>query len=85
MSKFRNISFMDGPERPDIQQCKNVMKNMLDYGLDVRQPIIKKAIAKLNPIPAHWKKSRPASAITVSSPISFVAEETRSSKSQKKS
>lgn len=84
MSKFRNVSFMEGPERPDIQQCKNVMKNMLDYGLDVRQPIIKKALARLNPVPPYWKKSRPASAITETPPTSFVTEETRSSKSQKK-
>ena len=84
MSKFRNVSFMEGPESPDIQRCKNVMKNILDYGVEVRQPIIKKALAKLDPIPPHWKKSRPASTITETPPASFVAEETRSNKSRKK-
>ena len=84
MSKFRSVSFMEGPERPDIQQCKNVIKNMLDYGLSVRKSIIKKALVQLNPIPTYWKKSRSAPTITETPPTSPVADEARSSKIRKK-
>ena len=83
MSKFRHVSFMEGPERPDIQQCKDAMNNILDYSLNIRQSTIKKALAKLKHIPAHWKKSRPASVITETPTTSLVAEETRSNKSRK--
>ena len=84
MSKFSNVSFMEGPKRPDIQECKNVIKNVLDYGLDVRQPVIKKALAQLDPVPRHWKKSRSASALTETPPTSFGTDETRSNKSRKR-
>ena len=84
MSKFSNVSFMEGPKRPDIQQCKDIIRNMLDYGMDVRQPVIRKALAQLNPVPSHWKKSRSATTVTETAPTSLDAEETRSSKSRKR-
>ena len=84
MSKFSNVSFMEGPKRPDIQQCKDVIKNVLDYGIEVRQPVIRKALAQLNPAPSYWKKSRSATSITERAPTSVDAEETRSSKSRKR-
>ncbi|KAI9689146.1 MAG: hypothetical protein M1822_000884 [Bathelium mastoideum] len=59
MSKFKSISFMEGPERPDIQQCRDIVKNMLTYGADIRQPIIRKALAQFKGVaPPHWEKSR---------------------------
>jgi hypothetical protein len=64
MSKIKTISFMDGPERPDIQSCKNIMNNIFDYGLGFRQKLIREALEKLDPVPPGWKKSRAASAIT---------------------
>ena len=80
----RIFTFMEGPKRPDIQQCKDVIKNVLDYGMDVRQPVIRKALAQLNPVPSHWEKSRSAASITETAPTSVDAEETRSSKSRKR-
>ena len=82
MSKFSDVSFLNGPKRPDIQNCRNVMKNVLDYGVNVRQVIIRNALADLNPTPPHWKKSRLASSITETPPTSFVTDE-RASKSQR--
>ncbi|KAL8709386.1 MAG: hypothetical protein Q9220_005880 [cf. Caloplaca sp. 1 TL-2023] len=82
MSKFSDISFLNGPKRPDIQNCRNVMKNVLDYGVNVRQVIIRNALADLSPNPPHWKKSRSASSIAETPPTSFVADE-RASKSQR--
>ena len=63
MSKFSDVSFLNGPRRPDIQQCRNMMKNVLDYGLnvDVRQTTIRNALAQLNLVLPHWKRSRSAS------------------------
>ena len=83
MSKFSDVSFLNGPKRPDIQNCRNVMKNVLDYGVNVRQVIIRNALADLSPTPLHWKKSRSASSITTETPpTSFVADE-RATKSQR--
>ena len=84
VSKFKNVSFMEGPERPDIQECRNVTKSIIDYGAVVRQAVIRKALRKLNPVPPHWKKSRPASAVAETPPTSFSVDETRSSKSQRR-
>ena len=82
MSKFIDVSFLNGPKRPDIQNCRNVVKNVLEYGVNVRQVIIRNALANLNPTPLHWKKSRLASSVTKTSSTSFVTDE-RPSKSQK--
>ncbi|KAL9040668.1 MAG: hypothetical protein Q9214_004393 [Letrouitia sp. 1 TL-2023] len=82
MSKFSDVSFLNGPKLPDIQNCRNVMNNVLDYGVNVRQVIIRNALADLSPTPLHWKKSRSASSITETPPTSFVVDE-RASKSQR--
>ena len=76
VSKFQNICFTEGPEKPDIQQCRNIMNNVLDYGLQVRQAIIRKALSRLDLIPAHWKKSRAASAISETASVSSLTENT---------
>ena len=72
MSKFKNVSFMEGPDRPGIQQWRNVVKSMLDDGVRVRQPVIRRALAQLNPIPSHWKKSRTASTVTETEQLPLV-------------
>ena len=82
MSKFKNVSFMDGPERPDIQQCRDVVENVMAYGLGERQRIVKEALAELYPIPSHWKKSRSASTLTETTPSSL-DEEARSVRSRR--
>ncbi|SLM35686.1 hypothetical protein LPUS_00410 [Lasallia pustulata] len=82
MSKFKFVSFMEGPDKPDIQECRNVTKSIIDWVV-ARQATIKKAVAKLNPPPPHWKMSRPASAVVETPPTSFSVDETRSSKSRK--
>ena len=85
MSQFWTICFLNCPGRSDIQQCRDVIENVLDYGLNIRQPIIKKALAKLHPIPGHWKMSRSASTIIQPSPIPSPATETSPTKKQKRS
>ncbi|MCJ1449462.1 MAG: hypothetical protein MMC23_009982, partial [Stictis urceolatum] len=39
----------------DIQACNSALKNVLDYGLDDRKPIMVRALADLFPVPAHWR------------------------------
>ena len=64
VSKFKSVSFLDGPEKPDVQECRNVTKSIIDYGVVVRQAAIRKALARLQPVPPHWKKSRRANTET---------------------
>ena len=42
----------------DIRNCHNIVKNILDFGLVIRQKKIKDALALLFPIPDHWKQSQ---------------------------
>ena len=83
VSKFKNVCFMEGPKRPDIQDCRNVTKNIIDYGLGDRQAAIRKALAELKSIPPHWKKSRPSSSIAETSTTSYSVNESRSNRSRK--
>jgi hypothetical protein len=43
----------------DIQRCHNIVKNILEYGITVRQQRIKDALSLLYPIPDHWNQARP--------------------------
>lgn len=85
MSKFKTIYFLDGLETPVIQLCSDIIENVLEHGLEIRQLIIKRALAKLEPIPRHWKKSRSASTSTETPLTTAAAEGIRTSKSPKKS
>ncbi|KAI0804209.1 hypothetical protein GGR55DRAFT_681807 [Xylaria sp. FL0064] len=80
MSKIKTISFM---ETSDIQPCRNLVNNIIDYGSKERLPLIKEALAKLDPVPSHWKKSRLPSVIAETPSASYSEEETRSNKSRK--
>lgn len=80
MSKIRIVSFMEGS---DIQRCRELIKNITEYELGTPLLAIREALAKLNPPPPHWKKSRSASSIVGTSAASFADDETRSNKSQK--
>ncbi len=55
MSKLKTISFM---EQSDIQRCRDLMNNIMDYGEGKRLLFIKRALGKLDPVPPHWKKQR---------------------------
>lgn len=83
MSKFCNVSFLEGLPRPDIQQCRNVIKSMIEYGVDVRQLVVRKALVQLNPPPPHWKKSRAADVSNDTPPSSSDTQPPRSNKSRK--
>ena len=44
-----------------VQESNHVVESILEYGVGPRQTKIREALAKLWPIPGHWKLSRPAS------------------------
>lgn len=52
MSYIRSFSFM---EPLKIQACHNTIKDILDYGLEVRQPVIRNALRHLFPFPELGK------------------------------
>ncbi len=79
MSYLDSFAFM---KDLDIQGCRDLVKNILDYGLEVRQPIIRDALKLLHPIPKRWKGARLASVITDVAE-SFTSDDGRSSKSQR--
>ena len=80
MSYINDYSFM---KDSDIQGCRSIVKNILDYGEDVRKPVVKKALGELFPFPTGWKVSRPVGAISDTPPTSFADEETGSNKSKR--
>ncbi|KAI4115572.1 MAG: hypothetical protein LQ338_007838 [Usnochroma carphineum] len=47
----------------DIQKSSDVIENILDHGLETRQPKIRSALGKIWPSLERWKPSRPASAL----------------------
>lgn len=60
MSMISIVSFMQGP---DIQRCRDLMNNVMEYASETRLSAIKEALVQLDPVPACWKKSRPASTV----------------------
>ena len=60
MSKIRVVSFMDAS---DIQRCREIIKNILDYELGIPLLAIREALAALESPPPHWKKSRSADSL----------------------
>ncbi|KAL8733754.1 MAG: hypothetical protein Q9166_001948 [cf. Caloplaca sp. 2 TL-2023] len=47
-----------------VEPCNHVTNNIFDHCLGPRQTKIRAALARLNPIPEHWKQARPASAVS---------------------
>ena len=41
----------------DIQRCHDIVKNILEYGVTIRQQMIKDAFSLLFPIPNHWNRA----------------------------
>ena len=46
-----------------VQPCNHLTLNILDHGQGDRQTKLRAALARLHPIPNHWKQARPASAM----------------------
>ena len=46
-----------------VQQCNHMIQNILDHCLSTRQTKIRRALALLYPVPEHWNRARPISAI----------------------
>lgn len=81
ISKCNDIPFLNGPKRPDVQNCRNLTKHVLDRGVNIRQVTIRNALAELSPIPLHWEKSSLAISIIKTPSTSFIADQ-RPGKSQ---
>ncbi len=79
MSHIDTLAFM---KESDIQECSDLIKNIVDYGLKIRQPIIRDALKALHPIPQQWKKARPANAIEDTAEP-FNSDDGRSSKTRR--
>ncbi|KAL8935409.1 MAG: hypothetical protein Q9216_005442 [Gyalolechia sp. 2 TL-2023] len=63
MSYLRRFSTVDVV---DIQTCHDTVKNILDYGLTIRQSMIKSVLAQLYPFPDQWKEAQPPSTAMMS-------------------
>lgn len=65
-----------------IQECHDFIKNVVEWMVDIQQPMLKQAMDELHPITRLWKKRG-----TISTPIdgaeSFTSENERPSKSQR--
>lgn len=60
MSKIRIVSFM---EASDIRRCRELVENITEYEFGAPLLAIRQALAKLEPPPPHWKRSRTASSV----------------------
>ena len=60
MSYMQSCTITD-PE--DIQQCRNIVKNITEYGLGVRLKTLQKCLQKVYPQTDQWSNKRPASAV----------------------
>jgi len=67
----------------DAQGCRNHMKNVVEWLLEIQQPIVRDALKRLHPITKWWKRGRPASVIIDAAESSFTSEDERSSKNQR--
>ncbi|KAI9783619.1 MAG: hypothetical protein M1816_001210 [Peltula sp. TS41687] len=68
----------------DVQACCDYTKNVVEWMLQVQQPIVRDALAKLHPMVKVWKKGRSASAITDATEA-FTSEDGRLTKSRRTS
>ena len=50
-----------------IERYNHVINNVIDHAMGTRQENIKKALARLYPIPEYWKETRPVSAVDATS------------------
>ena len=66
----------------DSEGCRSTVKSIIDWGLLVRQPIVRENLKLMHPMLKKWKKGRSASSIADGTG-SFASESGRSSKSQR--
>ncbi len=66
----------------DIQACHDYTKNIIEWMLEIQQPIVRDALAKLHPMTKIWKKGRSASTVTDAAESS-TGENERRTKSQR--
>ena len=66
MSYMQSCTITD-PE--DIQQCRNIVKNITEYGLGVRLKTLKRCLRKVYPQTDQWSNKRPASAAELPEPL----------------
>lgn len=77
------MSYIDTfPFAKDAQGCHDHIKNVVEWLLEIQQPIIRDVLTKLHPITKLWKKARSASAI-IDAAESFTSEDGRPTKSQR--
>ncbi|MCJ1429488.1 hypothetical protein MMC29_007402 [Sticta canariensis] len=68
----------------DIQSCHDYVENVIDWLLEIQQPIVKDALNALHPITQLWKKGRSSSAVAEPVDSSIGSEKSgRSAKSQR--
>ncbi|KAL7899360.1 hypothetical protein HDV63DRAFT_373033 [Trichoderma sp. SZMC 28014] len=67
----------------DLQGCHDYVKNVVDWLLEIQQPIVRDALKALHPITQLWKKTRSASVVADGVDLSFRSESGRSAKSQR--
>ncbi|EJD08159.1 uncharacterized protein FOMMEDRAFT_131079 [Fomitiporia mediterranea MF3/22] len=77
MSHIDSLTFM---KDSDIQRCCDLVKSILDYGLNIRQPIVREVLGSLNPIPTHWKRGRTVSSVANTDEL-FTSDDGRANKS----
>ena len=82
-SKFY-MSYIDTfPFAKDAQGCRDYIKNIVDWLVEIQQPIVRDVLAKLHPITKVWKKARSSSTLKDESEF-FTSEDGRSTKSQRR-
>lgn len=67
----------------DIQACHDHVKNVVDWLLEIQQPIVRDALKAFHPIMQLWKKARSASAVADEANSSFSSDSGRSTKNQR--
>lgn len=74
------------PFAMDVQGCHTYSKNIVDWLLNIQQPIIRELLLKLRPSIKAWKKGRSASTIAdTDAAKSFTSEDGKRTKSQRTS
>ncbi len=67
----------------DLQGCRDHIKNVVEWLLEIQQPAVRDALKALRPIAKAWKKARSASAVTDAADSSFGSDSSRSNKNQR--
>ena len=66
----------------DVQGCRDHIKNVVEWLLEIQQPIVRDALKALHPIAKAWKKIRSTGPATDTADFSVESDSGRSSKSR---